>query len=134
MKHVFSTVTELRDIEEDFLKLGVVDGKHLYISVDYLDNHLKQRGQYVSKNLLLSELKNSDHGLLTTLDMWLGIGRSDILEMTVDEVEDFLQLYEMRDSEDLFLNLGEKEEGEEKSIGEIIFLNSLADLIYRGRV
>ena len=133
MINVFTAVSILDEITNDYTYLGELDGRYYYVSTDYIERLFKRRGKLADKKIFYDELNNSEHGLLTTLECWLDVIEADILHLTVDEVEQFLELYAMKSSEDLFINLGEPNEDGSKTAGEIIFVNSLADLIQRGR-
>lgn len=134
MVTVFSTLQKLEIAEEDFTYLTTDDrGRHLYISTDYLNSYLSIRGQEDALHIFEQEIKNSNLELSNILELWLGITEKEVLDLTVEETETFLELYSMKNSEDLFINLMDVETDNHKSIGEIIFLSFLAEIIRKGR-
>ena len=136
MKYIFSVLDSIEIEKSIFTQLRVQDGRCYYISTDAMQSLLRDVGHTKKEdfNIALSEFANKNSDMESLMEVWFGLTQSSVIDLSVDEVETFLELIEMRDSTDLFLNLGEKNENEDRSIGELIFTNSVVEIIFRGRV
>lgn len=134
MVTVFSTLQKLDVDEADFKYLKTdTRGRYIYVSTDYLLSYLAVRGQSSALHIFEQEIKNSNLALSDVLELWLGVTEKNILNLDVAETETFIELYSMKSSKDLFMNLMEVKTDENKSIGEVIFLSFLAEIIRKGR-
>lgn len=133
MYSVFSVPQSVSINTDFFTFLRTIGDRSYYISKDYMIHCVGNNKDSCNIKIFLDEVSNTDNDLFTTLNLWLDTSDGNILHLNVDEVEQFFKLFDMRSDKDLFLNLAEKDEGEAQSIGEIIFINSLIDIIGRSR-
>jgi len=133
MIHVFSSSVPL-NIQNDFMLLGNVNSRDYYVSKNYLDSLFKRRMRLSERKSFFAELKTSGSDFFQVIELWLDVHHEkDIIHLTPEEVEEFLQLYENRENPALYVQLGEKDEHSGESVGEYLLLNSIVELISQGR-
>lgn len=116
----------------ELLSVGVSgsdSGKHVYINSRALKNHHKfyfDGGEYESTlNLLKAELSKSKN-FRSTLSNWFD--SPSILALSIEDVDDFSQLYSYTKEPDLISALTEMPYDETLSIGEYLLINGLGEL------
>jgi len=124
---------EVKAIENFYQYLGrSEDNRYFYIPLNFLDEFFKINKEDDGLNIFLKELSTGQLAIMDVLSAWLGIDKNAVIHLDMDEMDTFIELVSISGEEDVFINLMEAEPGT-ISVGQHLFINSLAEIVRRFR-